>query len=410
MFLTVHHLLRNPLGIAEGFPDRPAGDRKSGRFRRVCRRSMENEAVRIAFVAYHGSLHTRRWAAYYAAAGHEVHVVTCGGETTGEGYEVHDIGAPPLGKVGYLVRLPAARRTIVSLRPDVVHAHWATSYGLLALASGVRPLVVTAHGDDVLIAPGNPVLRLVVRSVLRAARLVTVPSEQMRDTVRELAGPGTSIDVFQYGVEADRLEAVAASARAEPRPAIDTLSLVSARPLLRLYRFEVLLDALALLDERDIAWRCTLFGEGPERRALEAQAERLAIADRVDFRGHRPPEEVEQALARADLFVSVAESDGASIALLEALALGTVPVLSDIPANRAWVEDGVNGVLTAIVPDAVADAIERAAALDAGDVRLVNTRLVAARGDRDTNLAALEGRLREITASPAARVSAGRVA
>ena len=408
-FLIVR-LLRNRSGVAGGGLDRLSGDGDQRGSCRACRGSVENGVVRIAFVAYHGSVHTRRWAAYYAAAGHDVHVVTCGGEPRGEGYEVHDLGAPPFGKVGYLVRLPAARRAIAGLRPDVVHAHWATSYGLLALASGVRPLVVTAHGDDVLIAPGNPALRLVVRRVLRAAQLVTVPSEQMRDAVRELAGPGTSIDVFQYGVEADRLEAVAAAARAGRRHATDTLELVSARPLLRLYRFEVLLDALALLASRGIAWHCTLFGDGPERSALEAQTQRLAIADRVDFRGHRQPEEVEQALARADLFVSVAESDGASIALLEALALGAVPVLSDIPANRAWVEDGVNGVLTALVPAAVADAIERAAALDSVEVRSVNTRLVAAHGDRDTNLAALESRLREIAAPPAARVSAEPVA
>lgn len=365
--------------------------------------------VRIAFVAYHGSVHTRRWAAYYAAAGHDIHVVTCGGASAGDGYDVHDLGAPPLGKLGYLVRIPAARRAITRLCPDVVHAHWVTSYGLLALASGARPLVVTAHGDDVLIAPRNPVLRFVVRRVLRASRLVTVPSEQMREAVLELAGPGTSVDVVQYGVEADRLEALAVAARAGLTQA-STLFLVSARPLLRLYRFDVLLEALALLDSRGTLWRCSLYGEGPERSALEAQAGRLGIADRVGFLGYRPPDEVEQELARADLFVSVAESDGASIALLEALALGAVPVLSDIPANRAWVEDGVNGVLAAIEPAAVAAAIERAAALDAEDVRSRNRLLVAARGDRDTNLSAVERRLREIVGSSPAGASKEQVA
>ena len=48
-------------------------------------------------------------------------------------------------------------------------------------------------------------------------------------------------------------------------------------------------------------------------------------------------------MGRADVYVSLAESDGTSIALLEALALGAVPVLSDIPANRAWVRDGETG-------------------------------------------------------------------
>ena len=78
---------------------------------------------------------------------------------TAPAYAVHDLGPPRPGKPGYLAKVRPARRLISTLRPDVVHAHYATSYGLLGLASGVHPLVVSAHGDDVLISPGNPLMR-----------------------------------------------------------------------------------------------------------------------------------------------------------------------------------------------------------------------------------------------------------
>jgi glycosyltransferase involved in cell wall biosynthesis len=48
---------------------------------------------------------------------------------------------------------------------------------------------------------------------------------------------------------------------------------------------------------------------------------------------------------RAAVFASVPESDGTSVSLLEAMAAGCVPVLSDLPANREWVTDGRNGFL-----------------------------------------------------------------
>ena len=357
--------------------------------------------MRIAFIAYQGSVHTQRWASFYARAGHDVHVVTCGGGAMApETYAVHDLGAPRLGKAGYLLKLRAARRELARIAPDLVHAHWVTSYGLLAYVSGVRPLVVTAHGDDLLIAPRNPVLRRVVTSVLRAADLVTVPSEQMREAACALAGRDTPVEVFQYGVEASRLMSVAARARAD-RTATAQLAVVSARPLLELYRFDVLLDALALLATRGVVWSYDVYGDGPERAALETRAHGHGIEGRVRFHGQRPPEEVEQALARADIYVSVAESDGASIALLEALALGPVPVLSDIPANRPWVRDGETGVLTAIEPAAVAHAIERAAALDGEVVRSANQSVVCERADQDRNLGRLDDRLHALVSSGA---------
>jgi glycosyltransferase involved in cell wall biosynthesis len=348
--------------------------------------------MRIVFVAHHGTVHTRRWITFFAERGHEVHVVTCGGgdvyDEDEEGrplprrYEVHDLGLPRVGKLGYLAKIPAARRVVRRLRPDLVHAHWATSYGLLGLASGVHPFVVTAHGDDVLIAPRSRLLRPIVTRVLRAADLVTVPSEPMRAAVHALVGP-KRVEVFQYGVETERLAQLAAT-RA---PGAGALRIVSARPLLELYRVDVLLDALAGLDRPFVA---DIAGDGPERRRLEAQAQRLGLADKVSFHGRLAPHGVERLIADADVYVSVASSDGTSLALLEALALGAVPVLSDIPANASWIEDGETGVLVEATPAAVREGIERAAALDRPSVAERNLRTVSRRADRESNLGGWE--------------------
>jgi L-malate glycosyltransferase len=348
--------------------------------------------MRIAFLAWYGSVHTPRWAGYFEDAGHEVHIVTCGREPHGTGatrYEVHDLGAPRFGRIGYLFRLRAARKVLRRIGPDLVHAHAATSYGLLGLYAGIRPLVVTGHGSDILLSPRNPIMRLIVTRVLRAAELVTVPSEQMRRAVHDLAGDQKRVDVFQYGVETDRLAAIGMEVRAD-RVAGGQVRIVTARPLTPLYCFDVLLEGLALLNARGIGWACSIYGDGTARPALAAQAVALGIAESVTFHGHRPSAELERALAGADVYVSIARSDGASVALLEAMALGPIPVVSDISANRAWIDEGINGVLTAIDPPAVADAIERALALDPEATRNLNRRLVKERGDFETNLSALE--------------------
>jgi glycosyltransferase involved in cell wall biosynthesis len=366
--------------------------------------------MRICFLAWHGSIHTRRWVGWFAERGHEVHVVTCGGgsarDLDADGnplplrYQVHDLGEPRFGKLGYFLVMARARQVVRAIAPDVIHAHWLTSYGLLALAArerhaGAAPLIATAHGDDVLIAPRNALMRRLVQRVLRAAQMITVPSEVMREAVLDLLDPQPAprggVTAFQYGIECARLAAIGADARRARDPrGNEPLRIVSARSFLALYRIDALIDALGLLRERGVAFECNLYGDGPLRDDLEAQATQLGIDDACTFHGAVEPAEVERQVAAADLYVSVSESDGVSLALLEALALGAVPVLSDIPANRPWVNDAATGVLVEIDPQAIADGIERAATLDRERVAADNFSVVAERADRDTNLAACE--------------------
>ncbi|MBC7644715.1 MAG: glycosyltransferase [Thermoleophilia bacterium] len=360
--------------------------------------------MRIVYVARHHSVHTRRWVSFFAARGHEVHVVTPGGadahDVDEQGlviartYRVHDLGEPRFGKLGYLFKLRRARKIIRELDPDVVHAHYATSCGLLALAAGVRPLVTTAHGDDLLISPRNPLMRRLVQRVLRASALITVPSEQMREAARRLLGADhpVHIEVFQYGVEVARLARVAESVREADMMPRDQrpLRIVSTRAMLGLYRLDALIDALAVLAARDIEFHCDFLGDGPDRAALEARAREHRIDGYVTFHGHTPAPRMERLVAAADLYVSVSESDGVSLSLLEALVLGAIPVLSDIPANRSWVNDGQTGVLVAIDAAEIADGMLRAYLLDPDVAARDNRSVVAEHADRDTNLAACE--------------------
>jgi L-malate glycosyltransferase len=342
--------------------------------------------VRLAVLGFAGSLHTQRWAAYLLDSGHDVHVITCGGSSAVTAFpreRVVDVGPPRWSKPGYIAKIAAVRRGIRQLRPDAVHVHSATSYGLLALAAGAEPFVLTAHGSDLLRTPRNPLIRPVVRSALRRAALVTVPSEQMRRAALALAAPIVPrIEVFQYGVDAARLAELRAGRTRGKR-----LRVVSARPLEPLYHVDAVVRAMAQLKRPATL---EVYGGGSAYRSLEELVSEHGLESAVRVRGVRPPDEIERALAAADVAVSVSESDGVSIALLEAMAAGAIPVVSDIEANREWIEDGVNGIVVAIDPGDIAHGIERAAELDPRAVAARNLELVTARADRSTNLRRFE--------------------
>src|SRR5262249_60205869 len=124
-------------------------------------------------------------------------------------------------------------------------------------------------------------------------------------------------------------------------------------------------------------------------------AGRLAAArlprDRVRFVGRLGPAELAGWLARADLYLSASRSDSTSQSLLEAMAAGALPVVSDITGNREWVgEDeserkgdlGVARLFAPADPAALAAAIERALAdpVWGARARERNASVIAARG------------------------------
>ncbi len=107
---------------------------------------------------------------------------------------------------------------------------------------------------------------------------------------------------------------------------------------------QTLLDALALMPERT-GLRLDVVGDGPDRARLEQSARDLGVASRVTFHGET--DDVHAFIARATALVLPSLAEGLSNSLLEAMAAGLPVVVSDIPANTAVVEHGVEGLVFA---------------------------------------------------------------
>jgi glycosyltransferase involved in cell wall biosynthesis len=159
------------------------------------------------------------------------------------------------------------------------------------------------------------------------------------------------------------------------------------------YDIPVLLEGLAPLMAARPHLKLVLTGDGSQRAALERLAARLLPADRCRFAGRVTPDEMAGWLGRADLFLSASRSDSTSVSLLEAMASGAVPVVTDIEGNREWVAEG-EGARLFPVGDAAAAARAVARALDDPDwaaaARARNRGVILARGDAAANMARVE--------------------
>jgi glycosyltransferase involved in cell wall biosynthesis len=225
---------------------------------------------------------------------------------------------------------------------DWINAHYLTSHGTLAWLArglGVRArLAASAWGSDILVAPRqSAALRWVTSRVLRDATICTSDSAHMAARMVELGA--RDVMTFPFGLDA----LPAASTAKEPHLFFANRGL---EPIYDPHR------VLTLFASAATAWsdaRLVVANSGSLAGALERQATALGLAERIEFVGRLDAATQGALYARARWYLSVPRSDSVSVSVLEAMGHGCIPLLSDLPANRELVRDGVNGL---ILPDA----------------------------------------------------------
>ena len=351
--------------------------------------------MRILFLGEATSPYTRVWAEHSAAAfGHEVHLASLQQPSSAPaGVAFHPLGRR-FGRLGYLAAIPAARALGRRLRPDLTVAYRVTSYGVLAAAAGLHPLAVAAQGMTIAFPPTSRMKRTLARYALSRADLVTSWGAHMTRNMISLDCDPAKIRTITYGIDTARFTIDPDRARPAAPP-----RLLSTRALRADYNLERILRALPEVARRfpDVIW--TAVGEGPERARLGALAETLGVAKNVDFPGRVSFARLIELLRACDVYVSTVLTDGVSASLLEAMACGAWPVVTDNEANRLWVRPGLTGDLVpAGEPAAIARAI--AGALDdparAARAREENRRLVCERSSMRENMAVIDGMFRAL--------------
>ncbi|MBK1614707.1 glycosyl transferase family 1 [Rubrivivax gelatinosus] len=236
------------------------------------------------------------------------------------------------GNLALLKQLPRLAGWLHRVHPDWLHAHYLTSHGTLAWLAqrlyGVRGrLVGSAWGSDILVTPQrSTALRALTRRVLRACVLTTSDSQVMAEKMRALGA--FDIMVFPFGLET----------MPPLPPAKDDSLFFANRGLEPVYAPERVLQAFAALPGE--ALRLVVANDGSLRAELQAMADA-----RTRFVGRLDADTQAGWYARARWYLSLPTSDSVSVSVLEAMAHGCIPIVSDLPANRELVRDGDNGIV-----------------------------------------------------------------
>lgn len=370
--------------------------------------------LRIAVLGDFDSVHTGSWLRWFIERGHDMHAISFYPPATPiEGATLHVLRAAlrtdgavadergrglieraPRG----IVRLAQAMRyrsaglagVVRQIAPDVLHAHYLVEHGFYGATIRFHPYVITCWGSDVLVEPRrDPVSRLIARWTIGRADMLTSNNRYMAERLIALGGSRDHVEVITLGADRFFMDGIDASVNvgtSATRPVV-----LSTRAHERLYNVGEIIDAFARVHASRRDARLVIAHGGSLTGELRQQANALGGA--VDFAGFVEREQLRDAMHAAEVFVSVPDSDGTSVALLQAMASGCFPIVSDLPSQRELVEDGVNGLRVPLHrPDLLASAIERAI----GDAELrrravgVNRGIVEERGLNEHEMRKME--------------------
>src|SRR5258708_25287572 len=282
-----------------------------------------------------------------------------------------------------------------SRRIDVVHAHdYKTDLltWMLARRVGVLPLA-TAHGwtghswrERHLYYPADKWL------LARFPRVIAVSGE-IRDELLRHGARQSAVGVVVNGIDPQRF-------RREPRRRDEVRAQLGVTPDAVLIgsvgrlepqkRFDLLIDAIAALRHRHPELPLVIAGAGSLHDALSAQIARLELATTCRLLGHQA--DVRALYHALDLFVQSSDYEGTSNAVLEAMAMETPIVATNVGGTAELIEHDVDGVL---VPPGSADTLALAIAAVIGDPERMARLRVAARHTVEDRLS-FRARMRSI--------------
>lgn len=289
--------------------------------------------MKICYLADINSYHTKKWCKYFVSKGHDVHVISISdGEC--EGVKVHSLSISSslskkeksFGKLSYLNRIKKIKDIINEISPDILHAHYASSYGLFGALSNYHPYIISLWGSDILLFPKEGFIQKnILKYNFKKADRIFSTSLYMKEEANLYTNK--SIDITPFGIDTSIF--YNKNIRED-----NILTIGIVKSLEKIYGIDYLIRAFANLRKKHSNIKLKIVGEGTQEKSLKELSVKLGISDDVSFIGRLNIYEVADFYNEINIgvFPSLSESFGVSV--LEAQACGVPVIVSDIEAFR----------------------------------------------------------------------------
>lgn len=313
---------------------------------------MKKEVMKICFLAPANNYHTIKWCNWFSSRGHEVSVISfVNGEI--EGTKIYwinsgaETNASDVKKLKYLLQAGKVRKIIELINPDIVNAHYATSYGTVAALAGVQGYILSVWGADVYDFPNKSILHkfLFKYSLFRATYIFST-SKSMATEINKYTRK--KIEITPFGVDMDLFNP---DKRRFDRDSGENKEFVvgTVKALKDKYGIEEILRAVAIVKNThpEINIKLRIAGKGENEIKYKEIAKQIKIDDITTWLGFISQRKAAIEWANMDVAIiaSTLESESFGVSAVEAEACEIATIITDIPGLMEATKPGITSMV-----------------------------------------------------------------
>ncbi len=247
-----------------------------------------------------------------------------------------------LRKLIYLKAIKEVKNIINSFQPDIVHCHYASSYGIIGALSGFKPLFTSVWGNDIYDFPKKSFIHnKAIQFVLNKSDRIFSTSKIMADEIRKYTNK--KIGVIPFGIDCNIFKPIDVKKLFDD----DTVVIGAVKTLSLKYGNDTAIKAFNIVKNKlpNHKLKLLVVGDGILRNKLEDLVRKLNLVNDVIFTGLIPYNKIQNYHNMIDIHIypSVWESFGVSN--LEAAACEKVQVASNIGGFIEILNDGIDSFL-----------------------------------------------------------------
>jgi|SRR3989344_5141407 len=357
--------------------------------------------MKICFIADGTSIHTKRWLDFLSKT-NEVFLVTAQPDKNLKLRQYEIEGNNILFSKDSVYRkcysfsaIKQLKEIIKKERPDIIHAHFISHYGVLAALAGVKPLVLSPLGSDIFVAPKKSfIINFLVKYALRHADIIHVHTKYLKWYISKFVN-ADKIRMITWGAD---LKPFKKDYSKEIRKLKKRLNIKNQKIILSYRRMDpyfnmdkIIRAVPFVIKEHPDVILVFMWGSADKsyEKKMRNLVKKLKLSKYVRFAGYEDTRNVPPYLKMADIMIMIPPTEGGSISLFESMACGLIPVVSDIPTNQEWIKDDYNGFLVN-VDDQESVNLKISKALSSiglkGKFYKINKAMVQNKGDFDRNM------------------------
>lgn len=308
--------------------------------------------MKILFLSAADNIHTVRWVNKLSDRGHKVYLISNRNHAEKNNKINSSVSIHYLkfsGNIGYYLNSIELKKITNNIKPDIVNAHYASGYGVLARMAKMKPLVLSVWGSDVYDFPYQSKLKMkVLRNNIDFADRIASTSYSMAEQVKRIMNKNMDIIVTPFGVDTKLF-----------KPQNDRLKEKEfifgvVKTLNEKYGIDYIIKAfkvfLTQIDgEKNIQLKPKLmiYGKGEQETQLKRLSEELNIADKVKFNGYIQNNEVPRVINSMDVFClgSILDSESFGVAAVEAMSCEIPVIATDVSGFKEVIVNNETGYI-----------------------------------------------------------------